>query len=74
MGEASTATGDAIDASMTVQEALSRLGENERAAVTLFYIEDQPLKQVAKILQMPEGSVKSLIYRAKGKMKQFIDN
>ena len=73
MGEASTATGDAIDATMTVQEALSRLGENERAAVTLFYIEDQPLKQVAKILQMPEGSVKSLIYRAKGKMKQFID-
>ena len=74
MGEASTAAGDAVDASMTVQEALGRLGENERVAVTLFYIEDQPLKQVAKIMQMPEGSVKSLIYRAKGKMKQFIDN
>ncbi len=69
----STAASDAIDASMTVQEALTRLGDNERVAVTLFYIEDQPLKQVAKIMQMPEGSVKSLIFRAKGKMKQFID-
>ena len=74
MGDVSTAATDAIDATMTVQEALARLNDNERVAVTLFYIEDQPLKQVAKIMQMPEGSVKSLIHRAKGKMKQFIEN
>ena len=74
LGEVSTAANDAIDASMTVQEALTRLNDNERVAITLFYIEDQPLKQVAKIMQMPEGSVKSLIHRGKAKMKQFIDN
>ncbi len=74
MGEVSTAAGDAIDASMTVQEALTRLSDNERVAVTLFYIEDQPLKQVAKIMGMPEGSVKSLIHRGKDKMRQFIGN
>ena len=74
MGDVSTAANDAIDASMTVQEALTRLNNNERVAITLFYIEDQPLKQVSKIMQMPEGSVKSLIHRAKGKMRQFIDN
>ena len=74
MGEVSTAANDAIDASMTVQEALTRLNDNERVAITLFYIEDQPLKQVCKIMQMPEGSVKSLIHRGKAKMKQFIDN
>ena len=74
MDEFSTAATDAIDATMTVQEALTRLNGNERVAVTLFYIEDQPLKQVSKIMQMPEGTVKSLIHRAKGKMRQFIDN
>lgn len=74
LGDVSTAATAAIDASMTVQEALTRLNDNERVAVTLFYIEDQPLKQVSKIMQMPEGSVKSLIHRAKGKMRQFIDN
>jgi RNA polymerase sigma-70 factor (ECF subfamily) len=73
MGEVSTAANDAIEASMTVQEALARLNDNERVAVTLFYIEDQPLKQVAKIMQMPEGSVKSLIHRSKAKMRQFIE-
>ena len=74
LGEVSTAVNDAIDASMTVQEALTRLNENERVAITLFFIEDQPLKQVSKIMQMPEGSVKSLIHRGKSKMRQFIDN
>ena len=74
LGDVSTAASDAIDASMTVQEALTRLNDNERVAITLFYIEDQPLKQVSKIMEMPEGSVKSLIHRGKAKMRQFIDN
>ena len=74
LGDVSTAGTDAIDASMTVKEALSRLNDNERVAVTLYYIEDQPIKQVAKIMNMPEGSAKSLIYRGKDKMKQFIGN
>ena len=73
LGDVSTAAHDAIDASMTVQEALTRLNDSERVAITLFYIEDQPLKQVSKIMQMPEGSVKSLIHRGKAKMRQFIE-
>ena len=71
---ASTAAGDAVDASMTVKRALEALNDNERVAITLYYIEDQPIKQVSNIMQMPEGSVKSLIYRGRDKMKQFIDN
>ena len=73
LAEVSTASSDAIDASMTVKRALEALNENERVAITLYYIEDQPIKQVAKIMQMPEGSVKSLIYRGKDKMKALID-
>ena len=63
----------ASEASMTVQQAMNSLGDNERAAVTLFYIEDQPLKQVARIMQIPEGTVKSLLHRGKEKMRSFID-
>ena len=74
LGDVSTAASDAFEASMTVQVALTRLNDNERVAVTLFYIEDQPIKQVAKIMQTSEGSVKSLLHRGKAKMKQFIDN
>lgn len=64
----------ALDASLTVREAMSRLSDTERAAVTLFYIEDKPLKQVARIMSLPEGTVKSHLHRAKSRMSAFLKN
>jgi len=68
-----TSDQDAADAAQTVGEAMRVLNDNERAAVTLFYIEDQPSKQIAKIMQIPEASVRSLLHRGRAKMAQFID-
>lgn len=65
---------EALDASLTVREAMSRLSDTERAAVTLFYIEDKPLKQVARIMSLPEGTVKSHLHRAKVRMSAFLKN
>lgn len=65
---------EALDASLTVREAMSRLSDTERAAVTLFYIEDKPLKQVARIMSLPEGTVKSHLHRAKARMSAFLKN
>ena len=45
----------------------------ERTAVVLFYIEDQPVKKIATIMQMPEGTVKSHLHRAKEKMQKIIN-
>ena len=63
-----------IDASLTVDEALRHLNPTERVVVTLFYIEDQPLKRIASITGMPEGTVKSHLHRAKVHLKQFLSN
>lgn len=60
------------EASMTVQQAMASLGDTERAAVTLFYIEDQPLKAVARVMRLPVGTVKSLLHRSKEKMRRAI--
>ncbi len=65
---------EALDAGLTVREAMSRLSDTERAAVTLFYIEDKPLKQVARIMSLPEGTVKSHLHRAKARMSAFLKN
>ena len=70
----STADSDAMEASLTVKEAMSRLTDVERASVTLFYIEDKPLKQVARIMNLPEGTVKSHLHRAKLRMTAFLRN
>ena len=62
----------ATEASLTVRAALAQLDETERAIITLFYIEDLPVKRVAQIVSMPENTVKSHLRRGKDKMKQLI--
>lgn len=71
---ASEEDGDRWDTGLTVREAMRHLTDDERTAVTLFYIEDQPIKRVARIMQLPEGTVKSHIHRAKAHMAQFLKN
>ena len=63
-------TAGATEARLDVERCLSVLSANERAAVLLFYLEDKPLKEISRILDMPEGTVKSHLSRAKVKMAQ----
>ncbi len=48
-----------------VQEALQQLPEELRVAVVLYDIEGQSYKDIAEILGIPEGTVKSRIHRAR---------
>lgn len=53
------------DAAMTVQAAIATLGHVERTIVTLHYIEDQPVGKIATIMQLPTGTIKSHLHRAR---------
>lgn len=57
---------------MDVETALKTLTDAERTVVVLFYIEDRPIKDVAAITGMPEGTVKSHIARAKPKLAEML--
>ena len=46
-----------------ILQALSRLDDNFQAAVALFYLEDHSYPEIAEILQVPLGTVKSRISR-----------
>jgi RNA polymerase sigma-70 factor (ECF subfamily) len=48
-----------------VQRALQQLPEELRVAVVLYDIEGQSYKDIAEILSIPEGTVKSRIHRAR---------
>lgn len=52
--------------------ALSRLKVEEKTAILLFYMEDRTLKEIAKITEMPENTVKSHLFRAKSKMSDYL--
>ena len=56
---------------LDVQGALTKLPDIQRDVVTLFYWEDRSVAEVARMLDLPEGTVKSHLHRARrtlGKM------
>ena len=53
----------------SLYKAISELNPNEKAAILLFYMEDKEIKEIAVIMDMPEGTVKSLLSRGRTKLK-----
>lgn len=49
--------------------AVSSLGKKERLAVHLFYYEDLPIAEIADLMNTKEGTVKSLLHRARKTLK-----
>lgn len=53
---------------LLVWGAMERLPEPQRIAVILHYFHDMPLSDVGRIMDAPEGTVKSWLYRAKSSL------
>ncbi|PAK35220.1 RNA polymerase sigma factor [Peribacillus simplex] len=61
-----------IPLSITLQELLDQLNEDEKSIIILKFYEGYSFKEIADLLNMPIGSAKSVLYRALGKLrKQF---
>jgi RNA polymerase sigma-70 factor, ECF subfamily len=58
---------------LDLKEAINALEEECRIAVVLYYIQDLPLKEVAAILEQPEGTIKSRLSRARKKLAELLD-
>ncbi len=66
---------DTSDASFRYQQlyqALEKLPEKEKAAIALFYFEDLSIKEIAGILNMPQGTVKYNLSMGRAHLKQYI--
>ena len=50
---------------VSVEQCLERLPEPQRQVITLFYLEDRNVSDVAAMLDLPEGTVKSHLHRAR---------
>ncbi|MCZ6596641.1 MAG: sigma-70 family RNA polymerase sigma factor [Planctomycetota bacterium] len=59
---------DREEREMLVQRALDRLSPMQRAAVLLRYFENLPYGEIAEILEVPVGTVKSRLFRAHGNL------
>jgi RNA polymerase sigma-70 factor (ECF subfamily) len=57
-----------------LQRAMEKLEADERALITLYYMEEKPLTEVAFILGMTEGNAKVKLHRIRKKLYIFIKN
>ncbi len=55
-----------------LQEALERIPGHYRSPLVLAHIEGLPLEEIARILDLPEGTVKSRLFRARAMLKEII--
>ena len=57
-----------------LQQAMNQLDADERALITLYYLEERPLVEVAFILGMTEGNAKVKLHRIRKKLYVLIKN
>jgi RNA polymerase sigma-70 factor, ECF subfamily len=55
------------------EACLARLPEMQRTVITLFYFEERNLKEVATLLDLPEGTVKSHLHRARRALGDMLE-
>jgi len=55
-----------------VQQGLAQLSLEHRAVLVLHDLEELPQKEVASILEIPVGTVKSRLFHARAQMRQFL--
>ena len=55
-----------------VQRGLEQLSFEHRSVLVLHDLEDIPQKEVAQILELPAGTVKSRVFYARNSLRQFL--
>lgn len=51
-------------------ELVETLPDAQRGVITLFYFEERPVAEIARTLQMPEGTVKTHLARARASLRR----
>lgn len=55
-----------------VRDALSRLPLPQREALTLYYLDDMPVRSIAEALGVPAGTVQSRLHHGRAKLKSLL--
>jgi len=65
---------DAVEVRPDIEEALSQLSPEFRAAVVLVDLQGMSLEQASKTLEIPDGTIKSRLFRARRQLAQSLGN
>jgi len=71
-GESASETVQRNETARAVRLAVSKLPRHQRMAILLSHYENMSYEEIGKVLGCSKGTVKSRIFRAKMRMKQFL--
>jgi RNA polymerase sigma-70 factor (ECF subfamily) len=57
-----------------VIEAVNKLKDHYRLPVLLYYMEEQPMKEIAELLHIPEGTVKRRLWTARQQLMEKLED
>lgn len=61
------------ESALDVRESLSVLGENDRLALTLYYLNDLSVREISKLLSISENAVKARLSHGRKKFRQVYE-
>jgi RNA polymerase sigma-70 factor, ECF subfamily len=64
---------DARDDVAAMRKAIGQLPHDQRAILSLFYVEELSLRNIAEVLSLPVGTVKSRLHYARNNLKEVIE-
>jgi len=67
------ATAEAAELRERIWDAVARLERRQALAVEMHYRRDWPLAQIAEVLEIPVGTVKTLLFRARAELRKVLD-
>ncbi|TDR19619.1 RNA polymerase sigma-70 factor (ECF subfamily) [Marinicella litoralis] len=67
-----TESGEVREQVMDIKKAMSQLPQIQQSVIYLFYFEGFKVAEVAKILEKPAGTIKSLLFDARAAIKSFL--
>lgn len=56
-----------------LKEVVEKLNKEYSSVIVLYYYEDMSIKEISNILQLPEGTIKSRLSRAKSKLRVLLN-
>jgi RNA polymerase sigma-70 factor (ECF subfamily) len=63
----------ALDEASRLRRAIDALPEKYRAVVTLFHLQGRQYEEIASVLGLPLGTVKTHLFRAKEQLRRLLD-
>ena len=59
---------------MSLRDAINALPQHQREVITLFYLQDLTVRQIAEILDKNENTVKVTLSRARDKLREYLED